>query len=46
LDKNIKTKCGFVAVVGRPNAGKSSLLKRFYEKFFRIRTKHNFYVDV
>jgi GTP-binding protein Era len=26
LDKNIKTKCGFVAVVGRPNAGKSSLL--------------------
>lgn len=26
MDKNIKTKCGFVAVVGRPNAGKSSLL--------------------
>jgi GTPase len=26
LDKNTKTKCGFVAVVGRPNAGKSSLL--------------------
>ena len=26
MDKNTKTKCGFVAVVGRPNAGKSSLL--------------------
>ena len=26
MNKNYKTKCGFVATVGRPNAGKSSLL--------------------
>ncbi len=26
MNKNIDTKCGFVATVGRPNAGKSSLL--------------------